>query len=160
VPTAPRPKGRSEMASDAPRDERASGLSGPVLFAYDGSDLADFAIAQAGEQLSPGRDCLVVCVWQPSDVGFVPTGGRQLRAAAADEVRQAAEETADHGASLAANGGRVSSSSVPTNAPVWSGTSSAASPPLRWRTPLSPCWSCTADPDPPASTSRSSGSRT
>jgi nucleotide-binding universal stress UspA family protein len=92
-----------------------------VLFAYDGSDLADFAIAQAGEQLSPGRDCLVVCVWQPSDVGFVPTGGRQLRAAAADEVRQAAEETAAHGASLAAKAGFLPQSLAVEAAPSWKG---------------------------------------
>jgi hypothetical protein len=37
-------------------------LVGPVLFAYDGSELAAFAIAQAAGQLAPQRDALVVCV--------------------------------------------------------------------------------------------------
>lgn len=59
----------------------------------------------AAAALVPGRECLVVCVWQTSDVGFVPTGRRHLNAAAADEVRQAAEETAAHGASLAEKAG-------------------------------------------------------
>ena len=46
--------------------------SGLVLFAYDGSDLAKLAIDDAGKQLEPGRDALVVCAWQPFDVGFLP----------------------------------------------------------------------------------------
>ena len=46
--------------------------AGPVLFAYDGSELAQDAIAQAAGQLAPGRDALIVCVWQPADCGFVP----------------------------------------------------------------------------------------
>ena len=31
-----------------------------------------YAIEQAGRQLAPGREALVVCVWQPVDVGFMP----------------------------------------------------------------------------------------
>lgn len=104
----------------APRDA-ASVPGGPVLFAYDGSELAGFAIEQAGEQLAPGRECLVVCVWQTSDVGFVPVGDRQLDAAAADEVRQAAEETAAHGASLAAEAGFRTQSRAVEAAPSWKG---------------------------------------
>jgi len=42
---------------------------GPAIFAYDGSDLAAYAIEQAARQLAPGREALVVCVWQPADVG-------------------------------------------------------------------------------------------
>jgi hypothetical protein len=52
----------------------------PVLFAYDGSELAALAIEQAAEQLAPGRDALVVCVWQPADVGFVPADERHFDA--------------------------------------------------------------------------------
>lgn len=95
--------------------------SGPVLFAYDGSDLAQFAIEEAGRQLAPGRDALVVCVWQPSDVGFLPTSGRHLNAAAADEVRSAAEETAAHGASLAEQAGFRAQSVAVQGAPTWKG---------------------------------------
>jgi nucleotide-binding universal stress UspA family protein len=97
------------------------GPIGPVLFAYDGSELAKLAIEEAGRQLAPGRDALVVCVWQPSDVGFLPTGGQHLNAAAADEVRSAAEETAAHGASLAEQAGFRPQSIAIQGAPTWKG---------------------------------------
>jgi nucleotide-binding universal stress UspA family protein len=94
---------------------------GPVLFAYDGSELAKLAIEDAGRQLAPGRDALVVCVWQPADVGFVPTSGRHLQATAADEVRKAAEEVAEHGASLAEKAGFQPRSIAIEAAPTWKG---------------------------------------
>jgi nucleotide-binding universal stress UspA family protein len=94
---------------------------GPVLFAYDGSELAELAIEKAGVQLAPGRDALVVCVWQPADVGFVPSGGRSFDAAAAGEVRKAAEETAEHGASLADEAGFQTQSIAIEAAPTWKG---------------------------------------
>ena len=75
-----------------------------MLFAYDGSDLAGFAIGQAARQLATGRDALVLCVWQPVDVGFVPVSERHFDADQATEVRKAAEETAEHGASLGTRG--------------------------------------------------------
>jgi len=75
--------------------------SGLVLFAYDGSDLAKIAIEEAARQLAPRRDALVLCVWQPADVGFVPAGGVHFNAARASEVKKAAEETAARGAELA-----------------------------------------------------------
>ncbi len=97
------------------------------LFAYDGSELAGFAIEQAGAQLAPGREALVVCVWQPGDVGFLPVGGRHLRAAAADEVRAAAEETGGRGRGA----GRARRASTPgasavEAAPTWKGIVEAA----------------------------------
>lgn len=95
--------------------------TGPVLFAYDGSELAELAIEQAGDQLRPGRDALVVCVWQPGDVGFAPTGGRHLDAAAAGEVRKAAEATAAYGASLAQKAGFQTQSMAIEAAPTWIG---------------------------------------
>lgn len=94
---------------------------GPVLFAYDGCDLARFAIEQAGLQLAPGREALVVCVWQPADVGFLPVGGRHLNAAQATEVRAAAEETAAHGAALAEKAGFRARSMAVETAPTWKG---------------------------------------
>jgi nucleotide-binding universal stress UspA family protein len=92
-----------------------------VLFAYDGSELAKLAIEDAGRQLNPGREALVVCVWQPADVGFVPTGGQHFDAAAAGDVRKAAEETAAHGASLAEQAGFQSQSVAIEAAPTWKG---------------------------------------
>jgi nucleotide-binding universal stress UspA family protein len=97
-----------------------------VLFAYDGCDLAAFAIEQAGLQIAPGREALVVCVWQPADVGFLPVGGRHLKAAQATEVRAAAEETAAHGAALAEKAGFRARSLAVEAAPTWKGIVAAA----------------------------------
>jgi nucleotide-binding universal stress UspA family protein len=94
---------------------------GPAIFAYDGSDLAAFAIEQAGLQLAPGREAIVVCVWQPADVGFVPVKGRELHAAAANEVKAAAEETAEQGAKLATAAGFKATALTVEAAPTWKG---------------------------------------
>jgi nucleotide-binding universal stress UspA family protein len=95
--------------------------STPILIAYDGSDLAQFAIQRAGEELAKDREALVLCVWQPGDVGFIPVGERELQAAAADEVKQAAEETAAHGASLAREAGFQARGLAVEAAPIWKG---------------------------------------
>jgi hypothetical protein len=93
------------MNSSAASSETTIAGSGLVLFAYDGSDLAKLAIDEAGRQLPAGRDALVLCVWQPADVGFVPARELRFDAAQASEVRKAAEETAAHGAELAEKAG-------------------------------------------------------
>lgn len=95
--------------------------SGPVVFAYDGSELARLAIDEAGGLLDRGRDGLVVCVWQPFDVGFVPVAGRRFDAAAPNEVGSAAEETAAEGASLAEAAGFRSRGIAIEAAPAWQG---------------------------------------
>jgi nucleotide-binding universal stress UspA family protein len=95
--------------------------SGPVLLAYDGSDLAKRAIEQAGRQLAPARDALIVCVWQPGDVGFLPTSERHFDAADAAAVCKAAEATAAHGASLAEQAGFRPRSVAIQAAPTWEG---------------------------------------
>jgi nucleotide-binding universal stress UspA family protein len=102
-------------------DTGATAPTGPVLFAYDGSELAALAIEQAAQQLASGRDALVLCVWQPADVGFVPTGKRHFDANQASEVERAAEETAAHGASLAEKAGFRSQSMAVQAAPTWKG---------------------------------------
>ncbi|HEU0250179.1 MAG TPA: universal stress protein [Solirubrobacteraceae bacterium] len=101
--------------------ETYSPLAGPVLLAYDGCDLAGFAIEQAGLQLAPRREALVVCVWQTGDVGFLPVDGRHLKAAQATDVRAAAEETAARGASLAEKAGFRARSLALEAAPTWKG---------------------------------------
>ncbi|MDT5213285.1 MAG: hypothetical protein QOK18_1524 [Mycobacterium sp.] len=98
----------------------------PVLFAYDGSELAACAIAQAASQLAPGRHALVVCVWQPVDVGFTPTGTSHFDANKATEVRRAAEQTAAHGAALAEQAGFLARSVAIEAAPTWKGIVEAA----------------------------------
>lgn len=97
-------------------------VQGPVLFAYDGSELAADAIKQAGEQLASGRDALVLCVWQPADVGFVPVGdGHKLNASQASDVQHAAEATAAHGATIAEQAGFKAQSLAVEGAPTWKG---------------------------------------
>jgi nucleotide-binding universal stress UspA family protein len=105
------------MASDPPTPLPV----GPVLFAYDGSELAKLAIEQAARQLAPGRDALVACVWQTGDVGFVPAGEGHLNAAEASEVRAAAEEVAALGGSLAEQQGFRAESVAIQAAPTWKG---------------------------------------
>lgn len=95
--------------------------SGPVLFGYDGSELAKLAIEEAGRQLAPTREALVLCVWQPADVGFVPADELHFDAAQASEVRKAAERTAAHGASLADRAGFRAQSMAIQAAPTWKG---------------------------------------
>jgi nucleotide-binding universal stress UspA family protein len=94
---------------------------GPAIFAYDGSDLAAYAIEQAGIQLAPGREALVVVVWQTGDVGFAPVEGRVLHAAAANEVEEAAKETADSGVALADQAGFRARPVTVEAAPTWKG---------------------------------------
>lgn len=93
----------------------------PVLFAFDGSALAGFAIESAACEIVTGRDALIVCVWQPADVGFQPITKRHFDAAAANEVRMAAEETAEYGASLASKQGFRAQSCAVQAAPTWKG---------------------------------------
>jgi len=78
---------------------------GPVVFAYDGSRLAQRAIAEAGRQLPAGRDALVLTIWRTFNVGFIPEPGAKFDAACADSVGEAAEQTAAHGAALAQQAG-------------------------------------------------------
>jgi nucleotide-binding universal stress UspA family protein len=93
----------------------------PILFAYDGSDLAAFAIGEASRLLATGREAVVLCVWQPVDVGFVPTSKQHFDADKAPEVRRAAEETAAYGASLASEAGFRATSMAVEGAPTWKG---------------------------------------
>jgi nucleotide-binding universal stress UspA family protein len=92
-----------------------------ILFVYDGSALAALAIERAGRELATGRDALVLCVWQPADVGFEPVNKRHFDADAATEVREAAEETAEFGASLARNAGFRARGLTAEAAPTWKG---------------------------------------
>jgi nucleotide-binding universal stress UspA family protein len=99
-----------------PGDDKALG---PVVFAYDGSDLAKLAIEDAARQLGPGREAIVLTVWQPFDVGFVPTAALQINAAEIAEVKRAAEDTAADGAGLAKAAGFDARSAAVEQAPAW-----------------------------------------
>jgi nucleotide-binding universal stress UspA family protein len=104
----------------------SAGEVGPVLFAYDGSDLAKLAIEEAGRQVQPGRDAVVLTVWRPFAVGFIPPTGVEFDAAASDEVRKAAEETAAQGASVARAAGFSAEILALKEAPTWKGIARAA----------------------------------
>jgi nucleotide-binding universal stress UspA family protein len=97
-----------------------------VLFAYDGSELAGHAITEAGRELRPGRNALVLTVWEPFNVGFLPVGGTEFDAAGADEVQAAAEKTASQGASLAEAAGFLAEIMTAEAAPTWKGIIDAA----------------------------------
>ena len=82
----------------------AARLTGPVLFAYDGSELACSRSSEAGRQLRPAGGARRL---------RLAAGRRRVRArrrasrstpTQAAEVRNAAEETAAHGAALAETG--------------------------------------------------------
>lgn len=75
--------------------------AGPVIFAYDGSDTAAFAIEAASSQLGTDREAIVACVWRPVDVCFKPVPGRRFRSCVAKEVERAAHETAAVGVDIA-----------------------------------------------------------
>jgi nucleotide-binding universal stress UspA family protein len=107
-----------ESGADSPR--------GPVVFAYDGSELAKLAIDEAGRQLAPGRDALVLTVWQTFDVGFVPAVALRVNAAESADVRDAAERTAADGASLARAAGFKARGLQTKAAPTWKGIVDAA----------------------------------
>lgn len=98
----------------------------PVVLAYDGSELAAFAIERAGAELAPGREALVVCVWHAADVGFTPVDGAPLHAAAGNEVEEAAARTAARGAELAAGAGFRARPLTVNATPAWQGLVGAA----------------------------------
>jgi nucleotide-binding universal stress UspA family protein len=97
-----------------------------VLFAYDGSDLSRLAIEEAGRQLERGRDAVVLTVWRPYGVGFIPASGIKFDAAASDEVSRAAEETAAQGASMARAAGFRAQSLAVKEATTWKGIARVA----------------------------------
>jgi len=104
----------------------SAGDLGPVLFAYDGSDLARLAIEEAGRQLEPGRDAVVLTVWRPYGVGFIPASEVKFDAAAPEEVGKAAEETAAQGASMAQAAGFRAQSLAIKEATTWKGIARVA----------------------------------
>jgi nucleotide-binding universal stress UspA family protein len=103
----------------------ATTASGPVVFAYDGSDLAKNAIAEAGRLLE-GGDAIVVTVWVPFDVGFLPGAGLEFDAAQIADVRDAAGRTAAEGAALAEAAGFHAKSAEIEFSPTWKGISKFA----------------------------------
>lgn len=121
--TAPASAGRiAASLVSFPRRTGAEGRGGPlgpVVLAYDGSQMAKNAISEAGRQLTGHRDALVVTVWRTFSVGFVPEPGVNFDAACGGEVSQAAGQTAARGAALADAAGFRAQSVAVEGTPTW-----------------------------------------
>jgi len=123
VVAAPPPSERAPVTVSASEPSTGPGV---VLIAYDGSDRAADAIVRAADHLGTQRDAVVVCVWQPVDVGFSPVGDEQFDADRAGDVRRAAERTAAHGATLADVAGWRARGVAVEATPTWKGIVAAA----------------------------------
>ncbi|MFN8217289.1 MAG: universal stress protein [Solirubrobacterales bacterium] len=100
-------------------------MSGPVLIAYDGSDHAKAAIAEAGRQLRPGREALILTVTEPMEgVPFLGAAGVPVDADSVEALfraaRAGADRTAGEGCELAREAGLEPEPVVATGGPVWS----------------------------------------
>jgi nucleotide-binding universal stress UspA family protein len=99
--------------------EGESGLQGPILIAYDGSEEARKAITFAATALGPGRKALVATAWQPIEA--VPVGGIAWPATmnVDPQLEESARKTAEKGRGLAEAAGFSASTLVERGAPVW-----------------------------------------
>jgi len=87
---------------------------GPILFAYDGSDQAQAAIRQAGQQLRTDRDAVVLTVWQPFAALPFPVG------ADVDlELEKEARRLAEQGARVARSAGFRATARAEVGDSVW-----------------------------------------
>jgi nucleotide-binding universal stress UspA family protein len=100
--------------------------AGPVVVGFDGSEQAWLAIEEAGQLLRPDAKLLIVCVWQPFDVGFVPVDGESLNADQVPAVRAAARRTAERGAELARSLGFDAEPVEREASPIWKGIAEVA----------------------------------
>jgi nucleotide-binding universal stress UspA family protein len=96
----------------------------PVLLAYDGSDPAKAAIADAAGQLGPGRKAIVLTVWEPlEELPFLGVRGVASDAGAVEtviaETRAGAEEVAKEGAKLASAAGFEAHAETASGDPAW-----------------------------------------
>jgi nucleotide-binding universal stress UspA family protein len=101
------------MSPDAETDR-------PVLFAYDGSDQARAAIAEAGRLLRTGRTAIVLAVFQP--LGSIPFWGTpyaRVPASVIEEAEEQAGKVAAEGAALATDAGFEAEPAVIEGAEVW-----------------------------------------
>jgi nucleotide-binding universal stress UspA family protein len=91
---------------------------GVVLFGYDGSEQAKASIRAASLQLSPGRDAIVLTVWQP--LAALPFGGPGSAAADIEEaIETDARKVAEEGARLARSVGFRATPLAACGTPVW-----------------------------------------
>lgn len=92
----------------------------PVLIAYDGSEYAKAAIAEAGRELGPGRKAIALSVWQPLD--SIPFWGAPVSRVPPELIEEAASEAeklAEEGAGLARQAGFDAEAATLEGSPVW-----------------------------------------
>jgi nucleotide-binding universal stress UspA family protein len=98
----------------------------PVLFAYDGSDQAKNAIQEAARQLSPGRQGIVLTVWQTLASLPFANGGATWAPDLEDDLEVEAGRVADEGAKLARSVGFNAVPLAQSGHPVWQSIVAAA----------------------------------
>jgi nucleotide-binding universal stress UspA family protein len=96
----------------------------PILIAYDGSDFAKAAVADAAGQLGPGRKAIVLTVWEPlEELPFLGIRGVASDAEAVEtviaETRAGAEQVAKEGAKLASEAGFEAHAETASGDPAW-----------------------------------------
>ncbi len=98
--------------------------SAPVLIAYDGSEFAKVAIAEAARQLGAGRTAIVLTVSEPLErIPFLGAGGVPLDSTSVkgilDAANQGAQKVAEEGVQLARDAGLEAEPLVVTGGPIW-----------------------------------------
>lgn len=98
--------------------------SAPVLIAYDGSDYAKAAITTAGRELRPGRQAIVLSVYEPiKAIPFLGVAGVPVNQSAVDsvmtDIESGANGVAVEGADLAKRAGFDARPLVEGNGPAW-----------------------------------------
>ena len=93
---------------------------GPVLFAYDGSEQAKQAIAEAGDQLKTGRPAIVLAVWEPIEaIPFWGAPMSRVPSSLTEQIEKEAQNVAAEGAELAKSVGFEAEPAVTEGSPVW-----------------------------------------
>jgi nucleotide-binding universal stress UspA family protein len=91
--------------------------NGPIVFAYDGSEQAKASIGEAGRQLGPGRDAIVLTVWQP--IATLPFGGAASNVELEETMEREAAKVAAEGARFAASVGFAARPLTAPGGPIW-----------------------------------------
>lgn len=92
--------------------------TGPILFAYDGSEQAEAAIREAAAQLDRGREAIVLHVFEP--LAALPLGGPAYETPALEEnLEKEAAKTARAGAEIAKSVGFDATALAQRGSPVW-----------------------------------------
>ncbi len=99
-------------------------MSDTVLIAYDGSDFAKAAIADAGAKLRPGLRAVVLTVSEPMEkVPFLGAAGVPVDEGSVEALfsaaRSGAEKTAEEGCALAREAGFAAEPLLAEGGPIW-----------------------------------------